>query len=129
MKIHHLGYAVNDLGLAVKQFGKIGYKKVGRKTNDKLRNVSIQFMKKERLLIEIIAPFSSASPVKSLLKKIGPTPYHLCYQVPKIFPAIKKIKKDHFVIIEGPEPAKAIGGKMVAFLFNKDIGLIELVEK
>lgn len=128
MKIHHLGYAVDDLDLAVKQFEEIGYKKIRCKTIDELRKVSIQFVKQDQFLIEVIAPLSIDSPLKTFLKKIGPSPYHLCYEVPKITDAILKLKKKHFIVVENPLPAKAIGGR-VAFLFNKEIGLIELLER
>lgn len=129
MKIHHLGYMVSDLDSAVEQFESIGYKRIRGRTIDELRQVAIQFIKKDQFLVEVIAPLSADSPIKTFLRKIGPSPYHLCYEVLQIDSAILKLKKQHFVVVQKPLPAKAIGGQMVIFLFNKEIGLIELVEK
>lgn len=130
MKVHHIGYAVKDIDKAIQSFMKIGYV-VGNKTNDILRKVVIAFARNDDTIIEIIAPLDSGSPIDNILEKNGAMPYHICYEVNNIEDACKNLKKEGWVVLRKPLPAPAIsseGNAKVAFLYDKNVGLIELVE-
>lgn len=128
MKIHHIGYAVSDIAISAEKFGKLGYKYYSDIVEDSERSVFIQFMEKDGYLIELIAPLNDKSHICTILKKIGRGPYHFCYEVQYIDAEIKNLLKSGYVLIEKPNEAVAIANKKVAFLFNKDIGIIELIE-
>jgi methylmalonyl-CoA/ethylmalonyl-CoA epimerase len=128
-KIDHLGYAVSDIDRSLKVFLDLGYKKVSDLVIDEIRNVKIVFVKKSDLKIELISPLNEKSPINSYLKKNGNTPYHICYHVQDIFETIEKLKAMNFKLIERPNAAIALKNKKVAFLFNIDYGILELVEQ
>lgn len=79
--------------------------------------------------IELIEPVDEKSPVYKILQKSGVTPYHICYEVENIQREIDRLKKEKFLPISKPVRAIAMNNKLICFLFNKNIGLIELVEK
>ena len=79
-------------------------------------------------LVELLAPVDETSPVNKTLEKLGVTPYHTCYVVDNIEDAIASLRKMRYVMVSKPAEAVAIKGSRVVFLFNKNVGLIELVE-
>lgn len=127
MKIHHIGYAVESMCDAIKKFEVLGYT-IGKRIKDKGRNVEIVFIKNQNNLIELISPGGGKSPIDNLLNKNGATPYHICYEVNDIYETCDKLKIDGWMIIQKPATAPAIENKLVAFLYNKTIGLIELIQ-
>ncbi len=128
MNIHHIGYAVSDIKKSICEFEKIGFKNAGELYIDNKRNVSIQLMKSNKLLIELISPNNKYSPVQNIIKRNGNTPYHLCFCTENIALKIKELRKNKYTLIESPNPAIAFNNRLVAFLYNKDIGIIELLE-
>jgi len=128
MNIHHIGYAVSDIEKSICEFEKIGFKKAGELYIDNNRNVFIQLMKSNQLLIELISPSNENSPVKSIIKRNGNTPYHLCLCTENISLTIKELRKNKYTLIESPNPAIAFNDRLVSFLYHKDIGIIELLE-
>ena len=129
MKIHHIGYAVNNIEDSLNEFKKLGYKCVENKIVDKKRKVIIQFIENGDYSIELVAPLGKESPVTNLLKKQGNSPYHICYETDNLEKEIKDLDDDGFVIISDLLKAPAINNKKVIFLYKKEIGLIELVEE
>lgn len=78
----------------------------------------------------MISPAGDKNPVSDILKKNGPTPYHLCYvsnNFEKDIEDVIKVTKGKVVI--PPKAAVAFGGRRVVFLYSLTIGLIELVEE
>ena len=129
MKIHHLGYAVRTISEGVDAFRALGYELVSAVTEDASRLVSICFLRKGDWLVELVAPNGEDSPVqKKLLGGIG-TPYHICYEVESLEQVISDLAQKGFVVFEPPLAAPALEGCRVAFLYNKIIGILELVEK
>lgn len=135
MKIHHIGYAVNDMEAAIETFQKLGYK-IKKSTLDANRKVDITFVEMDMVgegssLVELIAGSGAGSPVDKFLQKNGPSPYHICYEVDSIEETSKELRKDGWMIIEKASIAPAIevdGEARVAFLYNRNAGIIELLE-
>lgn len=128
MKIHHIGYAVKDLEDSIKEFEKLGYKRVENKVIDKKRKVVIQFVENCECLIELIAPLNNESPITNILKKQGNSPYHICYETDNIDYEINKLIDDEFAVITQLSEAPALDNKKVIFLYKRNVGLIELLE-
>ena len=59
----------------------------------------------------------------------GTTPYHICYMVENMEAAVATLRSQRYVLVRKPEPAVAFDNRRVAFLYNKQVGLIEIVEK
>ncbi len=127
-KIHHIGYIVNNIDNAVGTMINLGYEIKQNTVYDKNRHIDICFLKNEYQLIELIQPKDETAVTYKLLAKTGPAPYHICYQVESIEEACKVLKKADFYPISNIEKAMAMGEKCnVIFLYNQNIGLIELV--
>lgn len=127
-RFHHTGVAVFDIDATAKFYLDAGWSKT-ETVYDPHQNVYICFLTKERMpMIELLAPKDETSPVTKTLDKSGVTPYHFCYEVDDINQAIADLRKLKFVPLIKPVEACAINDKKVCFLFNKQVGLIELVE-
>lgn len=128
MNIHHIGYAVKDLDAAARDFGLLGFEAITQPCVDEARHVRIQFVRNGDHVIELVSPQTDQSPIGSLLKKLGSTPYHLCYETADLPGRIESLKREGFVVIAEPLEAPAIEIRKVAFLFKDTLGVIELVE-
>lgn len=125
---HHIGIAVWNIDQTAQYYIDAGYKKT-ETIIDKIQNIKICFLIKENMpMLELLAPIDEHSPVNRTLDKMGVSPYHCCYSVDDMNDAIYRLKKKKFVPLIKPVEACAINGKRVCFLFNKTVGLIELVE-
>lgn len=127
MKIHHIGYAVKNIDEAFKLFKMLGFKKVNKKVVDEERKVKILFVKNNEYLVELIEPYGNNSPVDNILKNSGNTPYHICYESNNILDDIEMLKSNGFVLISELSEAPAINNKKVCFLYNRKVGIIEIL--
>ena len=129
MKFHHIGIAVNDLNKTIQIYDNLGYTS-SKIIHDKIQNVNISFLnKKNSPTIELVSPIDSTSPVYNILKKNGVSPYHTCYSVKSIKKTIKNLRDLKFIKINDPVKAIAFNDRLICFLFNKDFGLIELLNE
>ena len=128
MKFHHIGVAVKSIDATAAVYEGAGYR-MSDIVFDPIQNVDICWLTKEGApIVELLAPVDETSPVCKTLEKNGVTPYHCCYVVDNINDAVKELRKYRYVLTSKPEPAVAFCGSRVCFLYNKNVGLIELVE-
>ena len=129
---HHIGYAVADIGKTITSFEALGYELTSDVIRDESRVINIAFMRHLRndLCIELIEPVGDNSPVSEILKqkKNASSPYHICYVTDYFNKAIYQLKRKGFFVISNPLPAPALNGRRVAFLMNRDAGIIEILE-
>ena len=126
---HHIGVAVKDIDSTAKIYALGGYN-ISKTVYDPIQNVNICWLTKEGSpIVELLAPVDESSPVNKTLEKVGVSPYHCCYIVNNIEDAVAELRKQRYVVVSKPEPAVAFKGSRVCFLFNKNVGLIELVEE
>lgn len=127
-KFHHIGIAVKNIDMTVAVYEKGGYAK-SNIIFDPIQNVNICWLTKEGMpTVELLAPVNDHSPVCNVLEKNGVSPYHICYVVDNIDQAIADLRKQKYVMVSKPAVAVAIHNCKVAFLHNRHVGLIELVE-
>lgn len=128
MKFHHIGVAVKSISATATVYVAGGYQQ-SETLFDPEQNVNICWLTKEGMpVVELLEPVDDTSPVNNTLKKNGVTPYHTCYIVDDIEQAVGELKKMKYVVVSKPVEAVAIHGCKVCFLYNKNVGLIELVE-
>lgn len=127
MRIHHVGVAVASIDEVLDDYVALGYS-VGARVLDEGRRVDIAFVRNGDYVIELVAPAAPDSPVDGLLKKVGPSPYHVCYVVDDIATTVRELRASGYVRVTAPSPAPAIGYASVAFLHHRRVGLIEVVE-
>ena len=128
MKFHHIGVAVKDIEKTAAVYVQGGYNQ-SVVTFDPAQNVNICWLTKEDMpTVELLAPVDESSPVCKTLEKNGVAPYHTCYIVEDIETAVAALRKMKYVVVVKPVEAPAITNCKVCFLYNKSVGLIELVE-
>lgn len=129
---HHLGMAVANINKSIKDFWGLGWTWNGEIINDDVRNVKLAFLKRydSNDLLELVSPMNDNSPVSNILTtmKNVATPYHICYEVEDIEKTIDILKNRKYILTDDVKPAVAFNNKRVAFLLNRDAGLVELVE-
>lgn len=127
-RFHHIGVAVKSIEQTAAVYVAGGYTQSAT-TFDPVQNVNICWLTKEGMpTVELLEPVDETSPVCKTLEKNGVTPYHTCYIVDNIELAVADLRKMKYVAVSKPVEAPAIGNSKVCFMFNKNVGLIELVE-
>lgn len=130
MEFHHIGIATNNIDETVNKYNIFGYAKSTEIFHDTIQNVYITFMEKPNSpRIELVAPVNQDSPILNILNKNGTMPYHTCYEVIDIYLEVERLKKIKFVLVSKIVPAIAFENRLVCFLYSKDSGLIELLNK
>ena len=124
----HIGIACRDIEKTKLFYLSMGYE-TSATVEDVLQHVRICFLNKEgEPCLELLEPLDEQSPVLRTLSAVGVSPYHICYKVQDIEAAIAMLRGQRFLLVSGPVPACAMQDRRVAFLFQKNTGLIELVE-
>ncbi len=120
------GTQFDHIGIAVRSIEDI----VGgnEKTKDDIQKVCVSFFDSAGVRFELVEPACEDSPVTRLLKN-NQSLYHVCFRVDDINASIKGSRSKGFHLVSGPVPAVAFGGKKIAWLFSRVLGLVELVEK
>ncbi len=95
---------------------------------DPIQRVYVSFIELNGIEIELIEPKDKNSPVNNNLERKYPLA-HLCYEVSDMDNAINEGRKNGFHCIAKPVGAVAFKGRKIAWLYNKDIGLVEILEK
>lgn len=127
-EFHHIGYAVKNIQLTADVYIKQGWSTT-ETVIDNIQNVKICFLFKNNMpLIELIEPIDEFSPTNQFLNKNGVSTYHICYKVENIIDAIKEYRKLKFIPLFSPVEANALNNKKICYLYNSNIGLIEIVE-
>lgn len=129
MEIDHIGYLVKKLDKARTTFLDMGYQEEGEVVYDPLRDIDILFLKNGNYRIELVAPKSERSVVWDTLKKLVNTPYHICYICDNLETSIEEWRMKGFTLTGEAMPAIACGGRNVCFLYNRAVGMIELIER
>ena len=128
LTFHHIGIACRDIAKTQAFYLGQGYT-ASPVVEDPLQHVRISFLEKEDApRIELLEPLDDQSPVARTLATSGVSPYHMCYEVQDIEAAVNHLRGQRFLLVNGPVPACAMGDRRIAFLFQKNTGLIELVE-
>ncbi len=128
LTFHHVGIACRDISKSSKFYTLMGYQ-ASPVTDDPIQHVRVCFLEKDGApRLELLEPLDEQSPVARTLSTSGVSPYHICYEVADITAAIEALRGQRFLLVNGPVPACAMGDKRIAFLYQKNTGLIELVE-
>lgn len=128
MKIHHIGYLVQNIEKAQKQFHQLGFTDQTQLFHDELRGIYILFLEKDGYTIELISPAREDSIVSNLIKQYKNSPYHICYESTHIDEDMKLLKENKYIRITALEPAIALKNKKVVFFVHPHLGMIEVID-
>lgn len=128
LTFHHIGIACRDIAKTQAFYLQMGYT-ASPIVEDPLQHVRISFLEKDGApRLELLEPLDAKNPVARTLDTVGVSPYHMCYEVQDIEAAIADLRRQRFLLVNGPVPACAMENRRIAFLYQKNNGLIELVE-
>jgi methylmalonyl-CoA/ethylmalonyl-CoA epimerase len=131
MRLHHVGIAVNSIAeLAEHYYEALG---IGLTTDvivDELQKVRVAFAAVGNdVFIEFVEPLGPVSPVSGILERRGGGLYHVCYEVSDLETTIHNVCAAGGILVSGPTPARAFGGRRVAFVLTRERSLIEFLEE
>ena len=131
-KLRHVGVAVPRLGPTTETLKTLfGYRMVSGPFDDPIQKVSVNFLTTsddDVTEIELIAPLTEDSPIKTMLSKNGGGAYHLCFETSDIDRALQHAKSQGCMIVSPAMPAVAFEGRRIAWIYTKFRQLFELVE-
>lgn len=122
------------MGPAEAQFGCLGYARRGDITVDETQDVEILFLSREPAesaepLVELVCPRSPHSPVAAFARESRFRIHHLCFCVRDIEATTAAARAHRITQVTPVVTAPAIDGCRIVFLFSRQTGLFELVER
>lgn len=130
--LHHLGCVVPSISAAAEAFSaSLSAHWDGQIIHDPLQRVYVSFFRPvdtRNPVFELVEPAGADSPVIRFLKKGGGL-HHLCYEIDDLELGLKEARSSGFVVVSGPKPAVAFGGRRIAWICTKNRLLIELLER
>jgi methylmalonyl-CoA/ethylmalonyl-CoA epimerase len=124
--------AVPELGPTTELMANLfGYAVVSGPFDDPVQKVQVNFLAKSAedvAEIELIAPLTEDSPIRSMLRKEQGGAYHLCLETNDIDAAVSHAQKNGCIVVSKPVPAVAFGGRRIAWIYTRTKQLFELVE-
>lgn len=105
LAVHHVGVAVPSIDEAMRFYGE----KLGLRVFETIdlpdRQLKVTFVQAANLLIELLEPTDTDTPVAKFLERRGPGLHHLCFGTPDICEHLRDLKdKGVELIDEAPRP-------------------------
>ena len=128
LKFHHIGIACSKIKKSVELYKKLGYS-CSEIIYDPIQNVNLCFLKKnDSPMIELVGCIDTSSNLNNILKKNGTIPYHTCYETKNIRDQINSLIEKGFILMMKPVKAIAFSNRKICFMYNRNVGIIELLE-
>jgi methylmalonyl-CoA/ethylmalonyl-CoA epimerase len=131
-RLHHVGVAVPKLDPAAQMLRSLfGYQVVSGPFDDPIQKVTVNFLRQQSedaAEIELIAPLTEDSPIRSMLAKGSGAAYHLCFETTDLDGALEHAKSIGCILVSPPAPAVAFSGRRIAWFYTPTRQLFELVE-
>jgi methylmalonyl-CoA/ethylmalonyl-CoA epimerase len=128
LRIHHYGLATDDLERSMETLSSLGYR-LGEITLDPVQKVRVIFASRpQEAMIELICDVDESGPTHRMISKVGNGLYHMCYEVGDLEETMAQLREKGFLLMHAPVPAAACEGKKIAWMYNRYIGVIELLE-
>lgn len=128
MRFHHVGLLTSEPDACAAIYEALGYARAVD-VEDPIQRARVMLMTREgEPIVEIVTPLGPESPASSWLKRTKAGPYHTCYEVDALEPAMERLRDLGFGTTAPPAPAVAFEGRRVVFLYAPVAGLVELVE-
>jgi len=129
MKIHHIGIATNEIGVAAEIWGDLLGLKPDHTEEVAAQKVRVCMLPIGESRLELVEPMSQDSPISKFLEKRGGGIHHIAVSVENIRSALQNLKANGARLID-EEPRVGAGGCLVAFIHPSSTAgvLLELVE-
>ena len=111
---------------AREKYLKEGYG-VLNEVHDEIFLADLCLLKKQDECIELVCTQNEKSTVYNICQNNEEKVYHKCYEVENIEESVCNLRNNGYIKISEIVPSKLLNGQ-VCFLYNKEEGLIELLE-
>ena len=130
-RFHHIGVLVHDIDRACVELARLGYTRCGERRVDPVQGVDFVIVggRPAWPLLELIQPHRGDSVVSDLLQRTGATPYHLCFEVGNIKEALRDCHESGYTPCGEPSASPLFDGRLAAFVYHTDLGLIEFLQQ
>ena len=116
---HHIGLGVDSVRDLDPQ---------GSIRTDKIQKVALSFVQINGVTVELLEPRGDSSPIARSLRD-GVKLLHLAFEVDNLEAALEFCRPAGFHCLQRPVPAEPLDGRRIAWVFSKQYGLFELVER
>jgi methylmalonyl-CoA/ethylmalonyl-CoA epimerase len=129
MKIHHIGIATNEIGVAAEIWDDLLGLQADHTEEVAGQKVRVCMLPLGESRLELLEPMSPDSPISKFLDKRGGGIHHIAVSVENIRSALQDLKAKGARLID-EEPRVGAGGCLVAFIHPSSTAgvLLELVE-
>ena len=130
MKIHHIGIATHEIGVAADVWDDLLGLQVDHTEEVAGQRVRVCMLPVGESRLELLEPMSPDSPISKFLEKRGGGIHHIALSVEDIRATLQALKKKGARLID-QEPRAGAGGCLVAFIHPSSTGgvLLELVQE
>jgi methylmalonyl-CoA/ethylmalonyl-CoA epimerase len=131
VKLHHVGIQVRSIERQANRCAEpFGLHPTSAIVHDPIQKADVQFWSDGGTVsLEFIQPAAEDSPVRNALHNSGGGLAHLCFEVADIQAAVRDAESRGAIVVCAPVPAVAFDHRPIAFLFFRDMGLVEFVEE
>jgi len=127
--VHHYGLATDNLERSIATLRSLGYLVEGI-TIDPIQKVRVAFASRQKETpIELICDVDADGPTHHIISQTGNGLYHICYEVDDLEETIMELRSKGFLLRHDPVAAVACENRKIAWMYNRYIGLVELLEK
>lgn len=127
--IDHVGYAVRDIMTTAQPYIDAGWQ-LSEIFEEQVQRTKIAFLTRPGFTtIELVSPLDGPSPVDKFLEQGGTQPYHICYTVEDVMDSVEALHEENFMPLFWPVESVAMDNRMICYLYNENVGLIEIVNK
>ncbi len=126
-ELHHTAYLTRDIASSSKQWEMLGATVEMPPVLVSADQVRVSFLMFQGGRIELVEP-GSGSRIKAPPVDNG-HPDHLCFHCDNFDDIIAGARASGGIVVRPPVPSEAFGGKRMAFVLYRALGLIEWVER
>jgi methylmalonyl-CoA/ethylmalonyl-CoA epimerase len=129
LQLHHIGCLTESMDASIENYVAIlGFKKASEIITIASQQVKICFIETAPgIFIELVEPQAENAALRKILKTKNPY-YHTGYVAENISILIEQLLEEGFYLVNRFF-SEAFDGRECAFLYTKDLHLIELIEK
>jgi methylmalonyl-CoA/ethylmalonyl-CoA epimerase len=125
MKLHHIGYVVNDIP-AYEQ--NLLFEKKEKEIFDAVQNSQMAlYTNYSDSYIELIQPLTKESFTYNFLEKKGSGFHHLCYEMSSVEELTDIARAQKLILVKGPLPAILFDNREVWFYYSRNKQIVEFV--
>jgi methylmalonyl-CoA/ethylmalonyl-CoA epimerase len=128
LQLHHIGCLTENISESLENYITIlGFKKASDIITIESQQVKVCFVEiSPGIFIELVEPQGENAALRKIIKSKNPY-YHTGYMVNQISGVIEQLVKEGFYLVNR-FASEAFDGRECAFLYTKELHLIELIE-